>query len=58
MATGFIAAGAGVRRGVVLDRIRLIDIAPTAAHLLGIAAPPVEGRVLREILETPLGANR
>ena len=53
MATGFIAAGAGVRRGVVLDRIRLIDIAPTAAHLLGISSPPVEGRVLHEILETP-----
>jgi hypothetical protein len=51
MATGFIAAGAGVRRGVALDRIRLIDIAPTAARLLGIPAPPVEGRVLEEIFQ-------
>jgi predicted AlkP superfamily pyrophosphatase or phosphodiesterase len=51
MATGFIAAGAGVRAGVALERARLIDIAPTAAHLLGIPAPPVEGRVLQEILE-------
>ena len=51
MATGFIATGAGVRAGVALERVRLIDIAPTAAHLLGIPAPPVEGRVLREILE-------
>ena len=50
MATGFIAAGAGVRRGVVLERIRVIDIAPTAARLLGVPAPPVEGRVLQEIL--------
>ena len=50
MATGFIAAGAGVRAGVVLARARLIDIAPTAARLLGIPAPPVEGRVLEEIL--------
>ena len=57
MATGFIAAGAGVRRGVVLDRIRLIDIAPTAAHLLGIPSPPVEGRVLDEIVERPSGAK-
>jgi predicted AlkP superfamily pyrophosphatase or phosphodiesterase len=51
MATGFVAAGAGVRRGVALERIRLIDVAPTAARLLGIPAPPVEGRVLVEILE-------
>ena len=51
MATGLIAAGAGVRKGAVLDRARLIDIAPTAARLLGIPAPPVEGRVLTEILE-------
>lgn len=51
MATGFLAAGRGVRTGVSLDRIRLIDVAPTAARLLGIPAPPVEGRVLEEILE-------
>ena len=51
MATGFIAAGSGVRAGTVLERIRLIDIAPTAARLLGIAAPAVEGRVLEEILQ-------
>jgi len=51
MATGFIAAGAGVRAGVTLERVRLIDVAPTAARLLGIEAPAVEGRVLTEILE-------
>jgi predicted AlkP superfamily pyrophosphatase or phosphodiesterase len=50
MATGFIAAGAGVRSGVVLDRARLIDVAPTAARLLGFDPPPVEGRVLTEVL--------
>jgi predicted AlkP superfamily pyrophosphatase or phosphodiesterase len=50
MATGFVAAGAGVRAGVALERIRLVDIAPTAARLLGVPAPPVEGRVLEEIL--------
>jgi hypothetical protein len=50
MPTGFIAAGAGVRAGVSLERVRLIDVAPTAARLLGIQAPPVEGRVLEEIL--------
>jgi predicted AlkP superfamily pyrophosphatase or phosphodiesterase len=51
MATGFIAAGAGVRRGVTVDRVRLIDVAPTAARLLGVTPPPVEGRVLDEALE-------
>jgi predicted AlkP superfamily pyrophosphatase or phosphodiesterase len=51
MATGFIAGGAGIRPGVALDRIRLIDIAPTAARLLGITPPAVEGRVLQEILQ-------
>ena len=51
MATGFIAAGAGIRAGVALDRMRLIDIAPTAAKLLGIETPDVEGRVLVEILK-------
>jgi predicted AlkP superfamily pyrophosphatase or phosphodiesterase len=50
MATGFIAAGAGVRTGVAIDRMRLVDIAPTAARLLGITPPPVEGRLLDELL--------
>lgn len=50
MPTGFIAAGAGVRAGVTLERVRLIDVTPTAARLLGIEAPSVEGRVLDEIL--------
>ena len=55
MATGFIAAGAGVRPGVALERIRLIDIAPTALQRparVGHAPPPrlPEGR--------PPGAGR
>jgi arylsulfatase A-like enzyme len=51
MATGFIVAGAGVRAGESLDRVRLIDVAPTAARLLGVPAPEVEGRVLAEFLK-------
>ena len=51
MSTGFIAAGAGVRPGVALERIRLVDVAPTAARLLGVTAPAMEGRALSEILE-------
>jgi predicted AlkP superfamily pyrophosphatase or phosphodiesterase len=51
MATGFIAAGAGIRPGVVLNRIRLIDIAPTVARLLALTPPSIEGRVVDEILK-------
>ena len=50
MNTGFIASGAGVRSGVVLERIGLVDVAPTAARLLGLTMTNVEGRVLTEIL--------
>jgi predicted AlkP superfamily pyrophosphatase or phosphodiesterase len=51
MATGFIAHGAGVRPGVVIDRVHLVDIAPTAARLLGLVPPAVEGRVLDALLK-------
>ena len=50
MSTGFIAAGAGVRSGVALDRIGLVDVAPTAARLLGLTMTSGDGRVLTEIL--------
>ncbi len=46
----FLAAGAGIRRGVELPAITSRDVAPTLASLLGIAMPPVEGRVLTEAL--------
>jgi hypothetical protein len=51
MATGFLAFGPGVRRGVALERTRLIDVAPTVARILAVPAPVVEGRVLTEIFE-------
>lgn len=46
----FVAAGAGIKAGVKLDRIRNLDVAPTIAHLLGVPLPDVEGRVLETIL--------
>jgi predicted AlkP superfamily pyrophosphatase or phosphodiesterase len=51
MATGFIAAGAGIRPGTVVDRIGLVDVAPTVARLLGLTPPAIDGRVLEEILQ-------
>ncbi|HEY1550833.1 MAG TPA: alkaline phosphatase family protein [Kofleriaceae bacterium] len=46
-----VMAGAGIRRGAVIDHPRLIDVAPTVAALLGIAAPGHGlGRTLVEAL--------
>jgi predicted AlkP superfamily pyrophosphatase or phosphodiesterase len=50
LAALFIASGAGVKPGVTLDVARTLDLAPTAARLLGVTLPDVEGRVLTEIL--------
>ena len=47
----FLAAGAGVRRGVEMGPIRIVDVGPTLAPLLGLNLPDAEGRVLTEILE-------
>ena len=47
----FIASGAGIKRGVKLDEVSTVDLAPTAAQLLGLTLPKVDGRVLSEILE-------
>ena len=46
----FIAAGRGIKPGVVLDSVNTIDLAPTAARLLGVELKDVEGRVLQEVL--------
>lgn len=46
----FVAAGAGIKAGVKLDRMRNLDVAPTIARLLGVPLPEVEGQVLETIL--------
>lgn len=46
----FVTWGAGIQPGSKLKTIRNIDVAPTAAYLLGIDLPTAEGRVLKEIL--------
>jgi predicted AlkP superfamily pyrophosphatase or phosphodiesterase len=48
----FIASGAGIKKGVRLQRVRNVDVAPTIARLLGLELPNVDGRVLEEILES------
>ncbi|MDB6117651.1 MAG: type phosphodiesterase/nucleotide pyrophosphatase [Verrucomicrobiaceae bacterium] len=47
----FVAWGKGIKPGMKLDRVANIDVAPTLARLLGIQMPPMDGRVLEEILE-------
>lgn len=51
MGAGFVISGAGIRRGVVLDEMKNLDVAPTMAKLLGIEMKHVDGRVLTEVLE-------
>ena len=48
----FIAWGAGIRAGTILDRVRNVDVAPTVASLLGIQMPSgIQGRRLSAILK-------
>jgi predicted AlkP superfamily pyrophosphatase or phosphodiesterase len=51
MATGFIASGSGIRRGVVMPVIRMLDVAPTIAVLLHLDLPVAEGVPLVGILD-------
>jgi predicted AlkP superfamily phosphohydrolase/phosphomutase len=47
----FVAQGEGIRQGGTTTGARIIDLAPTILHLLGVAAPPdMDGRVLSDIL--------
>ncbi|MEX0817178.1 MAG: alkaline phosphatase family protein [Gaiellales bacterium] len=47
----FIAAGPGIRHRGPVKGVRAIDVAPTAAYLLGIPGPQnARGRILRKIL--------
>ena len=46
----YIAQGAGIRRGVKLDRVRNLDVAPTIARLLDVPLPTADGRVMEPVL--------
>jgi predicted AlkP superfamily pyrophosphatase or phosphodiesterase len=53
LAAGCLMAGPGIRAGVTLDRASMLDLAPTAAALLGVDLPAAEGRPLAEALVEP-----
>jgi predicted AlkP superfamily pyrophosphatase or phosphodiesterase len=46
----FIAQGAGIRRGVKLNRVRNLDVAPTIARLLDVALPTADGKPMADVL--------
>jgi predicted AlkP superfamily pyrophosphatase or phosphodiesterase len=46
----FIANGPSIKKGLVVERVRNLDVAPTLARLLGLQLPDTDGRVLEEIL--------
>ena len=50
LAAALVMAGPGVREGVVVDDVAMIDVAPTVARLLGLSLPGADGRVLAEAL--------
>lgn len=52
MATGFIAAGPGIRRGLELPVVRQIDVAPTVAALLGLRLEQAVGFPIPGIFES------
>ena len=54
----FIASGRGIAGGVTLDVINGVDLAPTAARLLDVDLPSVDGRVLTEVLSPELRKGR
>jgi predicted AlkP superfamily pyrophosphatase or phosphodiesterase len=47
----FIASGRGIKKGVKLESVRNLDVAPTVAKLLGQEMKDVEGKVLTEVME-------
>ena len=51
MATGFIAAGPGVQRGVTIPLLRQLDVAPTVAALLGVSLDQAVGFAVPGVLE-------
>jgi predicted AlkP superfamily pyrophosphatase or phosphodiesterase len=49
----FIASGRGIKAGVRLETVDNVDVAPTAARLLGLELKDVDGKVLTDILSVP-----
>jgi predicted AlkP superfamily pyrophosphatase or phosphodiesterase len=46
----FIAQGAGIKKGVKLERVRNLDVAPTIARLLDVPLPTADGKAMDAVL--------
>jgi predicted AlkP superfamily pyrophosphatase or phosphodiesterase len=53
LAALFIVSGRQIKRGAILETIDNIDVAPTAAELLGVKLPSVAGKARAEIYQRP-----
>ena len=53
METGFVASGPGIRSGIVIPRLRMIDVAPTLATILGLRLPEATGLPVVGLLDLP-----
>lgn len=49
--TFFMASGAGVKKGVVVPSINIVDEGPTMAKLLGLRMNNVDGKVIEDIIQ-------
>ena len=49
--TGFVAAGPGLRQGVLLSGMNIVDICPLIVHLTGIPFKPMEGKLYDEMFK-------
>ena len=54
----FIASGRGIRRGLTLETVDVLDLAPTMARLLGLEMGSVDGKALTAILEPQTPQSR
>jgi predicted AlkP superfamily pyrophosphatase or phosphodiesterase len=58
MRASLIVYGVGARSGSKVGLARMVDIAPTAAHLLKLSLPRAEGKPIEQILKPASSAHR
>ena len=58
MLASFVASGSGIRPLGTIPVIRMVDIAPTIAALLGVELPEAEGNPIMGVFVPPITPNR
>ncbi len=49
--TGFVACGPGLRKGTVIDNMKLLDVTPLIVSLTGIPFPQTDGKIITEFIQ-------